>query len=161
MKGIGDLLGELLILGVFAAFVAYFVVAWKRIDFSIGDGVGEVRYSEAVSLWKCQPPSWEMWYLKIGAGSLVFTVKDDVITVRCPGWPRRLASVFGLDYTFVVPDVSIDGDVVGVGTERRLKHETVVIDVQHQRTPIQLAVAPRDHDLQRLREALVGVGVTN
>jgi hypothetical protein len=32
---------------IVAVFAIYFVLAWRRADFSLGDGSGEVRYSSA------------------------------------------------------------------------------------------------------------------
>ncbi len=138
---------------VAAVIGATLIRNWIKADL-LPDGSGPIQYQESVSAWKRSPQTGGFVMLKGGTGPLTLTVRDDTISLRHPSFPRHFAATFGLDYTLMTHEVTVNPDDETVSYGR----STVVLYGTEQDGPIQLAIRPADHDLARLRTALALAG---
>jgi hypothetical protein len=147
------------VLAVFIIIGGLFVRQWRRADVSRDVGRGEVRYQAPVLVRARDTPGVAFQDLTSGFDSLILTIKGDVIAIRLPWLRRRLAATLGLDHTFFAHEASMYSATVGWGGTRLLRRESIVLFGRGPSGPIELAIAPKDKDLKRLRRALADAGV--
>lgn len=98
--------------------------------------------------------------VKNGFGGVCLAVSEGSVKTYAPGLPRRVARALGLDRSLAASDVTFANARIGWLGTSLFARDCVVLSWRERTHDIQLAVAPEDADLDRLRSALVASGAS-
>jgi hypothetical protein len=120
--------------------------------------------SQAPELYACQVraslrrDSSPWTTIKNGFGGIFVAVGDGGVEIYARGIPARLARRVGADYSLDAADVTFGSARIGWLGTRLFERECVVLGWSDGGHTVEVAVAPTDRDLTRLRDALIAAG---
>jgi hypothetical protein len=148
----------ILVIVVCGAIVVYFVWSWLRVDVSRGEGAEDVRYRQPVTVRVRRKRGGNAFVAAKSPGRpLVLTVRGEVISIRRPGFSRRLAAVLSLDFTFSARELRMRSR--SVGRRPLFRRLPAVVLFGPGTRGLEIAIAPKDGDVERLRQTLMSAGV--